>query len=361
MNTITPKPRREYIGSTDIAKLVGASPSTYGGPYAVYLAKVEGAEIADNPAMWAGRHLEASVATMYAERTGHTLDQPLGPALHPSFPYLGGTADRLVVDDPTLLLEAKTAGEDQLREVDADGNPLWGPEGSSGPDSVPLHYFIQCQWLMGLTGRRRCDLAAFFLGRARTFRIYRLDFDPALFESLVAAGVAFWRGHVECGVPPAMDLVPTDEVRASLLNQALREKNVLQASPEAAAVALDLYRASRQRKALEQVEETLKAHLAQSMATSGAQKLEGKAAGAKWSISVMGGGTSTKVQHEALERDLVNELLARGMAREEVEALQAAHTITFPKTPYLRGYWTALDKVFGNTLPESTPADPSAA
>ncbi len=339
--------RRAYIGGTDIAKLLGVSP--WGGPYDVWLDKTgQGQPFDGNAATTRGTYFEPSVAKWYADQKGVTLikgETQTHP--DPSLPFLAGNPDYLIAGNDTRILEIKTASFRQLHELDAEGAPLWGQDGDSGADAVPLHYYLQCQWYMGICDALDCDLAVHFMG-ADEFRVYHLSLDQELWNTAVDAAIAFWRDHVLTGTPPAMDLIPSDQARAYLLNKVVAGKNVAAATPETEGLALELYHIQKQAKALEQEEAVLKGALAQHLAVLGAQKIEGKYYGAKWSIAAQGGGSGSKTNHEALAKDLAAAALRLGMSEEEAEGLQTSHTSTFTKTPYVRGYFTGLDKTLGS-------------
>ncbi len=359
-----PRPRYTYLGGPDLAAIVGAS--RYSGPYDVFLRKVERTEIPDNAPMEWGRRLESAVAQAYADRTGHSLavlnPDNAGPLqlapqddgrawsiIHPEFPFIGGTPDYVMTDDANLLLECKTAAEEQLRQVDDEGRPLWGPEGT---DEVPLDYFVQCTAYMGLTGRRRADLAVFFLGARREFRVYNLRFDPELFDLLLTRGVAFWHEHVEAQVPPPMDLIPSDLVAGHLARKAQAAGAVLDVTPQQMAIAMDLEEAGRQRKELEEREDAIKGQLLQIMATVGAQKLQGKAYGAKFSLAIQGGGDGEPVTNwRGVALELAKRLGLPGIP-EDVEADFTRNGN--PKKTYLMPYFTAVRNAMKKTAAETS-------
>lgn len=330
----TERARHTYLGGPDLAAIVGAS--RYAGPYDVFLRKTQALEIPDNAAMEWGRRLEGTVAQAYADRTGNGLAQ--GATLfHPDHDFLGGTPDFLVGNDPNLGLECKTSTEEALRLVDEAGEPLWGPEGT---DQVPMDYFVQCQWYMGLTGRRRWDLAVFFMGPRREFRVYPLAFDRDLFDMLVERAVAFWHENVLPQVPPAIDLMPSDLVKAHLLGKAQAAGRSVDAPPALHALCMDWEDLSRRRLELEEAEKEIKGRLMEAMAPLGAQKLQGQAEGAKWSVAVQGGGVGEPVtDYRGIALHYAKQLGLPGIAP-EVEA-----DFTRPgkaKTPYLMPYFTAV-------------------
>lgn len=336
--------RKRYLGGTDIAKLVGASP--YGGPYDVYLQKTGQDPFKGNAATRAGQYLEPAVAQMYADATGLEV-KPGAPVFHPEFSFLGGNPDFLT-DDPDLGLEVKTAAEEMLYKLNDDGSALWGP---AGTDEVPMAYLVQCQFYMGLTGRKHWDLAAFFLGPKREFRIYSLKFDPELYLMLCEAGIDFWLNHMETQTPPPMDLIPSDLVRAHIARKAQAEGNILEANADLEALAMEYRRAAEARKEAETLENEAKARMLEAMGKLGAQKIQGKTDGAKWSVAIQGGGTEKRVNFGLLLLDYHRKLLNLGVPESELEALEESYTQHFDKSPYLRGYFNSLKKAKGEPEP----------
>lgn len=332
--TTETRPRTSYLGGPDLAAIVGAS--RYSGPFNVFLKKTQGIEQAMNPPMEWGQRLEMAVAQKWVDVTGHAVMQP-STTFHPEFPFIGGTADYLCTDDANLGLECKTAAEEQLRKVDEFGEPLWGPDGS---DQVPLDYYVQCQDYMGLTGRRRWDLAVLFLGARREFRIYHLEFDLALYEMLVQKGVEFWNNHVLPRVAPPRDLIPSDMVTHYLAQQAQAGGAVVEISPLLQAVAMDLEEVGRLRKNLEEREDALKGQILQAMADQGAQKVQGTAYGAKFSLAIQGGGEGKPVvQWHVIANELAKRLGLPGVPEDLVHDNTKPGT---PKNPFLMPYFTAV-------------------
>lgn len=330
------RPRYTYLGGPDLAAIVGASP--YEGPYDVWLRKTERLETPDNAPMEWGRRLEGAVAQAYADRTSHGLEQGI-TLFHPEHPFIGGTPDFLATDDATLLLECKTAAEEQIHKADANGTPLWGEEGT---DEVPLNYYVQVQHYLGLTGKTQADLAVFFLGPRRIFRIYHITFDPDLYALMLTRAVAFWHEHVETRVAPAIDLIPSDLVIDHLARRAQAGGAEMAIPADLAALALDLEDVSARKKELEEQEDTLKGKLTASMAGLGASKLKGEAFGANYSLTICGGGAGTP----KTDYYKVALALAKKAGLESLPAdLVAAHTKTGePRKASLRPYFTGLRK-----------------
>ena len=348
--------RRAGIGGSDLSKLMIPN-YRYGGPYDLYLDKVEGSTFVGNNATRRGHYMEPCVGQWYADTTGRqlrhvspTTDPDLNLAkvgeewtmVHPVFPWLRGTPDYLT-DLPDLGFEAKTARERQLGDVDEDGNPLWGPDGS---DLVPLPYMIQCQWYMGLSGRRRWDLACFFVGDKDEFRCYHLEADPDFFTQMVAEAVAFWQDHIEPRVPPPVDLIPSGKVLSHLLTKAFGKGLEVKATPRLNELAQDWAALQSQRLNSEDDESEVKGEFAQIMGELGAAKVKGTTPGGKnWSVAAREGKTGTSTNHKAVSAILQRLVLDRGAAtEEEVQGILADNTIPTSTDAYIQGYFNSINK-----------------
>ncbi len=88
-----------------------------------------------------------------------------------------------------MILECKTASEYMSK--------LFGEEGS---DHIPDYYLTQCLWYLKLTGAKVCYLAVLIGGNK--FRMYRIERDEELIESIFKQVKAFWFNHVIADVPP---------------------------------------------------------------------------------------------------------------------------------------------------------------
>ncbi len=178
--------RRRGIFSTDVAAILGLS--RYGSPMSVYRAKQ--GELPPRemslPA-WIGLRLETLVAELYATATGSKLRADNLAHFHPVYTFLGTHLDRRVVKDSGLIVELKTRGS-------ARG---WGEDGTA---DVPPDVWSQVQHEIFCTGARECHVAALFSNSS--FRIYRLEPDPAYETNVVPTLVEFWNDHVLAGVPP---------------------------------------------------------------------------------------------------------------------------------------------------------------
>lgn len=179
--------RRDYIGSSDIAAVLGISP--YCSPVELYLRKRgEADEQSDNPVLRRGRRLEPYVADMYADETGRIL-MPAVPVIGIE-PWMRASPDRYSdsITDGLRVLEIKTANPFTRRD--------WG---DAGTDQVPVYYTAQVQWQLMVTGYAKADLAA--LIGLDDFRVYTIEADAEIQRSMLERAREFW-ARVQEGRPP---------------------------------------------------------------------------------------------------------------------------------------------------------------
>lgn len=346
--------RRAGLGMSDFPKLMIPN-YKYGGPSDVYDDKIQGSTFAGNNATRRGKYLELGVATWACDTTGRKLHQvspETDPNLklarvgkqwtivHPEFDFIRGTPDYLT-DDPDLGMECKTANERQLDMVDQFGDPLWGYDGS---DIVPLSYLIQCQGYMGLTGRRKWDLACFFVGNKDEFRLYHLTFDPDFYASMVETGVAFWHDYIIPRQEPPLDLVPSGQIINRLLTKALGGGAEVKATPALEALAQDWASLQAQRLNIEDDESEVKAAFAKQMALMGAAKVRGSIGGKNWSVGAYEGKSGTTVNKDAVIAIYQRRLLELGASGEELEAILHDNTIPTETAASVRPFFNSLNK-----------------
>ena len=332
----TERTRDSYLGGHCLAAIVGSS--KYAGPFDIYLQKTEGLTAELTPPMEWGLRLEDVVAQKYSDVTGHPLAR-IKTVFHPKYPFLGGSPDFLAADNPSLMIEIKTAAEEMLYQTDESGYPLWGDPGT---EEIPQNYFIQVQYYMGLIGRTRTELAVFFLGAKREFRIYEIKFDKELYDLLVLKGVEFWEAYVKTKTPPPIDTHPSDAVKNYLAGKALAGGTVLEIPNHLAPIAIELEYKSELRLKLEEEEDALKAHLLESMAKIGCKKLQGELDGIKYSIGIQGGKSDTGKPYT--EWKDATDKLVKLLGNEEVTNKIIAEC-TYnpnPKNPYIRGYFQSI-------------------
>jgi putative phage-type endonuclease len=194
--------RRTFIGGSDAPALAGVNPPAWSQPIDVYLSKVATGEpyVTTSKVMALGSLLEDTVADLAADATGIRWRRHGRVARHPDYPWSAGNLDRIgttSADEPALLECKWSMRSDQ-----------WGPGWQSMTDQpertvVPLHYAVQVQHYLAVSGRAVAYLAV-LLGYA-DFRWYRIPRNDEMIAWLLELEAAFWHDHVEPRVPPDPD------------------------------------------------------------------------------------------------------------------------------------------------------------
>jgi putative phage-type endonuclease len=190
--------RTKGIGGTDIAAIVGLNP--WKSPIDVYMEKLDLVEPqADNDNLWWGREMEPVLQKRYEQETGLTVEPWSKSYIIDKIKYncewYQGTPDGLIIGLSYIGgVDYKTTGSSYRDQ--------WGEPGS---DEVPAYYHTQAMWYMGLTGAIWWDVAVLFMGARREFRIYRINRDDELIDSLIERGRDFWENNVLKEVPPPVD------------------------------------------------------------------------------------------------------------------------------------------------------------
>lgn len=190
--------RRHLIGGSDVAKIVGIAPETWGSPLSVWMTKTGVVPIVDDPTPWQewGHRHEPAIAQAWAEENLGPDDAILNPAgvdaeaMFVRDGWKAATPDRFaVVDGELVCVELKTVTE-------------W--LSSDWDDGPPDYYRAQCLWYAHVLGVARVDIAV--LVGLSDFRVHTIDAtDPTnqeLTEWLVDA-VSTWRQtHLVEGAEP---------------------------------------------------------------------------------------------------------------------------------------------------------------
>ena len=144
-----------------------------------------------------GHDVEASLAKWWlrhnpgwnlnVERDGRTELTYTDPAL--PFPNVATLDRRARRGRRFHIIECKTA-----RDIDT-----WGQPGD--PDAIPADYYAQVMFQMGVSGIRSASLVVLGFG---TPEIHPVEFDPALYDAIVARCAAWWQS-LDDGTPPDLD------------------------------------------------------------------------------------------------------------------------------------------------------------
>lgn len=339
--------RRRFLGGTDMAKILGAS--EWGGPLDVWLDKVKGVRSPSKWIMDLGNLLEEPAAQLWVDRRGLRLAKP-DAVRHPEFDFLGGSPDFLCLDDLDLGQEVKTASSWGLQK---EGK--WGEDGSG---LIPLDYWVQCQWYMGLTGRRRWELGAAFYDvdvaerlwpkRDRIapdvyletvldeFRVYQIEFDPEFFAMGVEEGRRFWEAYIEPFAQHGIEIAPPMDGNVSKLAREWALGWVSRSAPKVwtadeatEALFLEHLTAASEEKAAKARKDAAKEKLEALLALHEAQTIL---------------GTTRKIKlsepKDAVSEDteaVVSELAGlMGFSPEALGTLRRRHQTTTPKAPDAR-------------------------
>lgn len=180
--------RQSGVFSTDAAAIAGVG---FVDAAEVYREKValEPIEREPNLRMRLGTELESFVVREYEAATGAVafVNPPFMAVRHPEQPWRGTTPDAIVErGNGAQLLECKCV-------FGAPGSE-WGEPGT---DEIPDGYLIQVQHALDVCYAAEAihtaiaDVAVLFVGYE--LRVYRVEHNPALLESLVALEAEFWR------------------------------------------------------------------------------------------------------------------------------------------------------------------------
>lgn len=217
--------RRKGIGATDAAAILGLSP--WSSPFDVWQEKTgdREPEIVMPLRMYVGKRLQDTVGDLYVHKTGRRVRADNRQHHRRGMEWQFAHLDFRVVGDPGRLIEAKTA----FRDIG------WGEDGST---DIPVHYWVQVQHEMAVTGASWCDVAVLF--GHRDFRVYPIPRDPEFVVKLTTAEEEFWTQYVVPGVPPPVD--HTEAATRFLQRQhPTADGTVIPATPEQADI-VDRYR-----------------------------------------------------------------------------------------------------------------------
>ena len=188
--------RGEGIGASEAAAVLGISP--WLSPFALWGEKVGTMEpLPQSEAMTWGLRLEPLVADHYAAETGRRVEAlpPYSVHVSDTHPVMRASLDRIVHAEGRPgpgVLELKTSGG---RRSDWDD-----------PDTIPLHYVVQVQHQLAVTGWTWGSLAVLIGGQ--TFRWLDIERNDEFITLLTAKVEAFW-DLVQRQEPPPVDGSPS--------------------------------------------------------------------------------------------------------------------------------------------------------
>ena len=203
--------RRGYIGSSDIAAIIGLSP--FKTAYEVWEEKTADKwEESDNPILRRGRRAEPFLLeTLKGEFDVWVIDANVR-VQHPVYPFLRAESDfRYVIDGagvPDGTLEGlpewggpQNIGHGEIKSVGFNR----GEWGETGSQDVPPYYLAQSMFALAINGLAETTIWGCF--SFDDMRPYRFDADKEAGDALVEAAVNFWNNHVLTRIPPATKTV----------------------------------------------------------------------------------------------------------------------------------------------------------
>lgn len=226
--------RRRFIGSSNVAAIMKLSP-TIGGetytPYEVFLAKIATdvrEEMQPQLRLFLDRRkrLEPYAFQMLDEEFDAALFSKNVRYIDPDLPYLCSEIDaESVVEGEVTNIEVKTVSSRAFTERFGWGAP--------GTNEVPIHYYLQVQHGLMVTGRRKAFVAALVgFDQMEFYPIERSEDDIA---AIRYACEVFWTENVLKGIPPeAQTLADLSKMYRS------PTKPSIEATPEIGSAALRL-------------------------------------------------------------------------------------------------------------------------
>ena len=199
----------KVVGGSNIATILNVAPHDYDSAHSLCLRLMgELPPKEDSDVMRWGRELESRVADMFAD--GHEEYEVVthGIVTHHDHDWMVASPDRILLQDgePKSVLEIKTADISTRHEF-----------GRSMTDEIPIHYYCQVVWYMGMLNLPDCYVAVYFRQSGRKafadYQEYRVEANPQQFELMVQRAVEFWNNHVVPRIPPEITVADAETIR----------------------------------------------------------------------------------------------------------------------------------------------------
>ena len=179
--------RKQGITGTDAGAIVGMNP--YRSAFSVYQDKIsDEIEERDNESMRQGRDLEDYVARRFTEETGLKVRKANAIYQNKKNPWMLADFDRLLVGQKAGL-ECKTVSPYSADKW-KDGN-------------IPLHYLMQIQHYMAVSGFSCWYLATVILGKE--FIVRKIERDEEIIQLLTTIEKRYWEENIQKRVMPEPD------------------------------------------------------------------------------------------------------------------------------------------------------------
>jgi len=199
--------RKEFIGGSDIASILGVGWRTPLQVWAEKTGLIEPKDISNVEAVQLGVELEDFIAHKFEKATGKKVRRlPDGfRYTHKKYPFMRCQIDR-IIEGKDENLECKNVGEYRKDE--------WKN------DEMPQEVICQVQWGLMITGREIGNASALIGGNKHRFRS-DIKADKELHSLMEDRAVDFWENYVLKGVAP----VATSDDGETLLSLYPKEKS----------------------------------------------------------------------------------------------------------------------------------------
>ncbi|MFD0408596.1 YqaJ viral recombinase family protein [Kitasatospora sp. NPDC127116] len=179
--------RRDGIGSSDVAGILGVSDGDHSTPLRVYLDKLgELVDDAGQAAYW-GTVFEEPVAREWAKRN-RSVVRRVGLVAHQDEPWMRATLDRRVAECP-LPETSREACALEVKTRSAFKTARWH---AGAPDDV----LAQVLWQMAVTGYQHMHYAVLIGGNDYRQGVVRADQYARVTADIITAVRRFWEDHV---------------------------------------------------------------------------------------------------------------------------------------------------------------------
>lgn len=179
--------RKKGLTGTDAAAIMGLNP--YSSAFQIYQDKINpDVEMYDNERLRQGRDFEEYVARRFCEETGLKVRRANALFQSDDYPFMLADFDRLIVGE-NAGLECKTV------------SPYASSNWKDG--NVPLHYLLQCQHYIAVSGAEKWFIAGLILGEGLV--IHEIQRDEEMIQNLITIEERFWNENVIRRVMPEPD------------------------------------------------------------------------------------------------------------------------------------------------------------
>lgn len=199
--------RRKGIGGSDVAAILGES--KHSSPLKVYKDKVDGIreDVSDKVFVRKGRDLEAFVRNIhcvpYFNEIGYDVVHPQHIFVNKNYPWIRANLDGLAVvkenefgfrgiSETNIVIEIKWVSE--------WAEDAWDDDRYGG---VPVHYYMQVQTYMAVTGAKKAVVFALF-DKNWEVRIYEIKRNEATIAHILSETEKFYKHNMCMKIPPTV-------------------------------------------------------------------------------------------------------------------------------------------------------------